>query len=830
MANVCIMNHKRILSSVMILSLLLPATGCGKRSGEKRSEDLYASGKEISSSDPFFNYTVSNLKIPLDEDKEVSYKGIQNLEPMGDYLIGSYMIDYVLPERLSRKQEHPENMTEAEFAEIAQYSRSSTAIFSMQGDLVKDLGGSADKPLLGVASDSDKNVYLMRHMHDQFYSENWVEMQVFDFEGNLKETIRFTEPPVEIPGLQGSLSPEEAFAKKLEEEDYEIRLDPFDSDINIGLTKTQILSDGSFLFSRDGTMSIYGRDGNKRCDVTDPERKLVKNAFLKGGKYYVLSVQEDKEKGRNVLIKELNITTGALGRGKDAFALAEYDTPVVTANGVYISSLNGCAEYDVNADVVNEVFNWNDTDVDRSMLVSVRCFPESGDKLNALAYGNDPQEPHLIQLTRAEKNPHAGKRIIRIGGMHLSGDENLMTFLSHYNADPEGKTRAVIIDYTEDRDAEVDSAETVKKIYLDILSGKGPDIVVNMGDSEMFRNSRVLEDLNAYLDGPQGIDRTKYFDNVFRACERDGKLYHIPIDFSLEGLMVNTDLISCTKGWTYEEFATSAKALPDEVSILPLSTYDELLRMMLGTSLSRFVNYQDQTVNFQNDEMKKLLDLVRNHGVKKVAPNERRGIETEYYSDGSSTVSVVDYSEKKLKEGMLAAKDVTLYSVYNIPFQGRLIPGSPAFLGYPSLEGNGMAIHPERTLGLLSSGKYKDLAWDLIRSYLEYDNENTGDSGIPVNRESFEKQCRMVMDEANEKYRKEREEFFWMKSFLVEVHEEDIDTLRALVENADTVTLRDEAILSIISEDAAGYFAGDRTADDVLNIIQNRAKLVVTEL
>ena len=822
-------NRRRILSSLMILSMLLPSAGCGKRSKEKRNEDRYASGREISSSDPFFNFSVSDLKIPLDEDKEVSYKSISHLEPMGDYVIGSYSVDYVLPERLMRKQEHPENMTEAEFAEIEQYSKTGTAIFNMQGEIIKDLGGSSSTPLLGVASDSKKNVYLMMHMHDQFYSENWIETRVFDLEGNLKETVRFSDLPVEIPGLIGSISPEDAFIKKVEEEDYEIQLDPFDSDINFGFVTMQILKDGSFLFSKDGAMSIYGRDGNKRCDVKDPERKLVKNAFLRGDKYYVLSVHEDKEKGRNVQIKELNITNGALGQGKEAAALSDYESPVVTENGVYINSLNGCAEYDIDADVVNEVFNWNDTDVNRTFLASVRCLPESGDRLNAIAYDNEFQEPHLIQLTRAEKNPHAGKKIIRIGGMHLSGDKNLMTFASRYNADPAGKTRAVIIDYTEDRDTEVDSAETVKKIYLDILSGKGPDIVVNMGDSEMFRNSRVLEDLNPYLDGPQGIDRTKYFDNIFRACERNGKLYHIPIDFSLEGLMVNTDLISCRKGWTYEEFAASCEALPEEVSILPLSTYNELLRMMLGSSLSRFVNYQDQTVNFQNDEMKKLMDLVKTYGVQKVAPNERKGIETEYFSDGSSSISIVDYTEKKLQEGMLATKNVSLYYVYNIPFYGRLVPGSPAFLGYPSVEGNGMAIHPERTLGILSSGKYKDLAWDLIRSYLEYDNENTGDFGIPVNRECFEKQCRMVMDDANEKYRKAKEDF-WMESFYVEVHEEDIDMLRELVENADTMAVRDEAILAIISEDAAGYFAGDRSADDVLSIIQNRTKTVVTEL
>ncbi len=831
MANVHCMYRRRFLASLMIASMILPiAAGCKKKSDEKSKSDLYTSGREILSSDPFFDTAVSEMKIPVDESKELESTGIGGLELLGDYVICTYTISYVVPDWLMKKQEHPEDMTPDEIRQLDECYVTKTGIFNMQGELVKDLGGKTDTPVFAATSDSDKNIYLLREEHDEFYTDIHIEAQVFDKDGNLKDRIVIEDPPVEIPGLSGSTSVDDAFQKELEESDYEIWDDPFEFYNPLGTAKMQILKDGSFLFSKKGTMSIYGRDGIKRCDVLDPDRDLEANAFLIGDKYYVLSVLEDEKKGRSVQVKELNITNGALSQGKESVALADYENPMVTESGVFFATLNGCLQYDFDTDTVNEVFSWNDTDVNRSLLSYVKCLPETGDRLNAIAFKKQSRDPSLIQMTRAEKNPHAGKKIIRIGGMHLDGDENLLTFLSQYNADPSGKTRTVLIDYTADRDTDVDSAETVKKLYLDILSGTGPDIVVNMGDSEMFRNSRVMEDLNPYLDGPDGIDRTKFFDNVFHACERDGKLYSIPIDFLLEGMMVNTDLISNTKGWTYDEFSASVKALPEDVSIFHLYSYNELMRLMLGTSMSEFVNYQNQTVDFQNDEMKKILDLVRDYGVQKVLPGERKGVDIKNYEDGSVTYMIVTYADEKLKESMIAAKDVTIYSVNDIAYEGRLLPGKAGFLGFPSSDGTGMAVHPNRTLGILSSSKYKDLAWDVIRAYLEYDNENIGDLGIPVNRESFEKQCLQIRDEIKRRFQEEYEEFYELLGIYTEIKDEDIATLRELVENADSSVAMDEAVFSIISEEAAGYFAGDRTKEDVLNIIQNRAKIVVTEV
>ena len=93
-------------------------------------------------------------------------------------------------------------------------------------------------------------------------------------------------------------------------------------------------------------------------------------------------------------------------------------------------------------------------------------------------------------------------------------------------------------------------------------------------------------------------------------------------------------------------------------------------------------------------------------------------------------------------------------------------------------------------------------------------------------------ECRYDMETAN----KAHTEYFEQNPYMVgkvtfypEVKQEDIDTLTSLVEKADTIISDDEAVFNIIAEEAAGYFAGDRTIDDVLKNIQNRTKIIVQE-
>lgn len=58
---------------------------------------------------------------------------------------------------------------------------------------------------------------------------------------------------------------------------------------------------------------------------------------------------------------------------------------------------------------------------------------------------------------------------------------------------------------------------------------------------------------------------------------------------------------------------------------------------------------------------------------------------------------------------------------------------------------------------------------------------------------------------------------------------DDESELRGLIDSATATYNQDDAILSIISEEAATYFAGAKPLDEVVAIIEDRVTTVINE-
>ena len=59
--------------------------------------------------------------------------------------------------------------------------------------------------------------------------------------------------------------------------------------------------------------------------------------------------------------------------------------------------------------------------------------------------------------------------------------------------------------------------------------------------------------------------------------------------------------------------------------------------------------------------------------------------------------------------------------------------------------------------------------------------------------------------------------------------EEDIKKLQELLENAAAPDMRSEEVLNIIMEEAEPYLAGEKTAEEAAQVIQNRMQLYMSE-
>ena len=805
-------NRRRILSSLMILSMLLPSAGCGKRSKSKTDEkaDLYSSGRVIQESDPYFTADVKKVNIPVDTGKKVEFLTTTDCTYTGDVAIVAYSIGYELPEEIKELEKTGQPMEDIPGFSYSDYLKNATGIFDKEGNLIKSIDMGEDV-IYGVATDKEGNIHMLYYHYiptvysadmtaDQEPTMFWIE--VFDGSGN---SIRKLPINSDDTDRDGWVDWKSSFA---------------------------ILEDGSYCYSASGKMYIFGQDGKRLHLVTDLGREIQGNILRQDGKNYVLSLLHDPNAGNEYQLKEIDLKTGKLGTGTEAGSLASFDNVIVNEEGVFVNSYSGCFKYDMKTGQTEQVFSWNDSDLDRAQMRDIRCTPKSEGEILAVGHKEYTYDyPYLIRLTREKVNPHAGKKMLVIGGENVSKMKELVSFASVYSSKPENAARVVIVDYTEGMSTDADYSEIEKSIYLDTLTGAGPDILVNLFDSISFRSDAIMEDMNQYIDGSRGIDRKLYFDNVFRVCETDGALYHIPVRFNLEGLIVNSELIPNTYGWTYDEFFDASEKMPENVSFLEGVLYNDLLKLMLGTSLPQFVDYKNKTVDLDNEEMKRILQMVKKYGVPKIPDDEGYMYKTVKLSENSKLEGEMDMTEEKFREGMLAIRVGEIAHASEIGSQRTRGASNLSFLGYPATKKTGMAVHPKLTMGITASSDSKGPAWDFIRSFLEYETP----SGLysydaPVRIAECETEFKNIMTEVNtlyDEYLKEDPVFARLMSYRVS--EGDIDEFRELVEGATICTGGDPVIFNIICEEAAGYFAGDRTEDEVLKNIQNRASIVVKE-
>ena len=778
---------KRAAAGLLTCAMVLPASAC-KKSSKTTSMEKYVSGKEILESDPYFDATVSSLKLPIDEAKELDGTFVEHCEYADGVILASYSISYEVPEDV-----------DYEDYDYREYYDEGTALFDEEGNLIREVKADG-LYIYDVTSDKDGNIWIIS----------------CDFAGEAMSTT----------ALLTVLDPQGNEIKKYYPESAPV------SETMTVTPEIGVLSDGRYTITGEGKMVVYDPDGKKICEISDMGRSISGTVVTSDGKDYVLSTSHEAESGYTAKLKEVDLQTGKLGEGIQADKLFFSGMPEVTDEGIFVSSKTGCSRFNIKTGETEEIFNWNDTDVSRSIVSKSDIYPKNENELFAISncYTMEGNDVYLIRLTRAEKNPHAGKRMIVLGGYGLTSDPALYAFLNEYNHDTSAKARAVVIDYSERESAVTDSDEDMKALYLDILSGSGPDILIDMGGWAAFNNPEIMLDLNTFMDGPDGLNRDDYFDNIFRASEKNGKLYHIPLRVSLMGFEVNTNYIENRTGWTYEEFDETGRSMPDSVSFLEGMDYQILLGFLCYAA-SDMVDYSTKTVHFETEEMKNILRIAKQYGMAELPKDE--GFSGDYAVDGT-IYNPVNHTENKFKAELLAVMNTIISGIGIFTYDKYLVPGHTAFLGYPSSEGTGMSIYCDASMGIVATSKYADLAWDLIRSYLKYSYEGSGILfDLPVNRQVFDQECYAEMERNNavyEKYLRESQGYGFLMEDMNLIHEEDIDDLRELMSHASTTAETDNNISAIIAEEAAGYFAGDRSEDEVLKTIQNRASTVVKEM
>ena len=780
---------KRILAVVLSAAMLLPMaslTAC-----KKKAKVEVPTVKET---DPFFEVTEVECQVPIDSAKELESLWIERdtVHFVGDNITMNCEFYYKIPPEVEAKMQELRNDEKwDELLELSsEYQFSKMAYFDLNGNLLRMTDVKFD-------TEFDETVY-----------EEWVQTT---FENDKGETLGIVKRP------------EGAYLEKMVGDGSTEQIMPLE---NVNALDVVPLSDGRLVCSAYEQVTVLDADGKELGTQYLYDEHFQGKVYYQDGKCYAQCYEIDYDDFDNsyVYFQELDVNNLCLVGEKHRNT--HNGQMVKAGNGNYILNKNGIIKTNLlDSKNDQEVFSWSNTDYasrnGNLIQEEVRILSDKEFYFLRFEYGTaddsdvDVNKVHITHAVAAEKNPYAGKKILTVGAYDSSlSQEDIV----RYNTSENAACRIVTHDYAEDINMEGDvmnkNAEFSDKLYLDIVSGKGPDILVNFSQFTQFNSNEVLIDLNTWIDADsgKGLDRSMYFDNILRAMEVGGKLYHMPLEFIISGMAGNPALGASERSWTYDDFTSEMATLPSDISIWNDMEYTDLLEWIMSETGEHFVDYAAKEVHFEDEAFKKMLTFVKQYGFAQTDSESMDGYE-------------------QFKSGMQVWYPMWFQYIGIFAQFIRIYGSDKIFCGLPGSTGGSLSAQMKVTVGISKYTPCQEEAWDFIRFLLEtQENSNMLDmEGMPISRKALDTQNSVAIASSKEKMATWEPDPQNPDNRPIEINEEMASTLVRYVESVHVVKSSDPRVMLIILEEAPAYFLDQKSLDDVCRNIQNRTKNLVQE-
>ena len=136
--------------------------------------------------------------------------------------------------------------------------------------------------------------------------------------------------------------------------------------------------------------------------------------------------------------------------------------------------------------------------------------------------------------------------------------------------------------------------------------------------------------------------------------------------------------------------------------------------------------------------------------------------------------------------------------------------------GGPSVDGHGPTLFPSMTAAITDCTSSEDGAWRFI-SFALGEEVQSHSSDMPINIAAFYDLGERWLEYANRNYNDEH----FSRDYL--------DMILGWLERTDSCRITDENINMIINEEMPGFFDGQKSLDEVIDIISNRVNLLMEE-
>ena len=487
--------------------------------------------------------------------------------------------------------------------------------------------------------------------------------------------------------------------------------------------------------------------------------------------------------------------------------------------------------YDLTSNTLTLLLQWANCDIDPD---SVERIATLADGRIVLRFEEEQGTGELAVVTEVPRDQATEKEVITLGVLQ-AGNSHLLRCISQFNRhspDCRIEIREYYDTYLASGQAEA-REEARTALHLDISSGRCPDLLVlEYDDLEAYAAKGLLEDLAPYLEEDGELELA---DNVIEAYTFHGKLCALPGALQIRTLAGRADRLGelgGATGWTLEEMMGFIDSNPDRTVFS--ADAGQLLEYSLVFNQSHFVDWETHTCDFTSDEFIRLLEFCGRF-------SDRKGTE------GAEVLDMMERSNTALLH------EVELVRPEDISLLAQILGMEDiSYVGFPTVDGRAGSLLEDcgATCAISAKSKHKEQAWAFVELLLtgwenppKSPDSLEGTKGFPTELGTRERYFAKVTEppyrigEDGEIYTwggKPERNFFYasstrtMQVFFYTPLPEEIDLICTLLDSSTTAR-GGRQISSIVAQEAASYFSGQKSATDVATLIQNRVSIYLEE-
>ncbi len=555
----------------------------------------------------------------------------------------------------------------------------------------------------------------------------------------------------------------------------------------------------------------------------------------KDGKVYVCYYDSTSEDGGYVLAevdfegkKFSNTYKGFMGGNGSSILTPGIEKDFLVQDGVNLY------EYDIASQTVTQLTNWVDCDINGNYVEKLGVTEDGRLVVITNDWSTGEYDMALLLKKRTDEVPV--KEIITLGSLYENTNMKQAVVAFNKTNDKYRIRIKTYVDYNNWSEENYNNAIT--NLNNDIISGTNcPDILdLSTLNVKQMAAKGVFEDLTPYLEQSSKVKKEDYLENVIESFTIDGTLVTIPYSFGLMTVLGKTEDVGDKMGWTLEEMIAFCEKHPG-AQLFDYASKASILNYCLCYNESAFIDWNSGECKFDTPEFKQLLEFVNKF------PDDY-----DWEADDRSTPVKIAEGDVLLNTAYINRYDDMQYAIAQ--FGGEPV----TCIGFPDINGgSGCQMSVQETYGISSKSQHKEAAWAFIESVLTKEPGDRFDSSsLSTRKEVLAKQreeatrVTYVTDENGEPVLDENGEPIeegqgggitmygvsgssWSYSYH-RTTDEEADMVDALI--AVSVPFNydnNNQMISIITEEAEGYFKGQKSVDDVAGIIQSRIQLYVNE-